>query len=157
MVEQAVLAEQQARNAEEANAEHAGGPDYSATPQPVRPPPQMAEAFVAPPVVEISPTQLHVNRVKRKVESPSQLPAIDEDVVPPKTAAMKSDGPLRQTRSGSSVLQPGFLDAPSGRSTGLNGPRARGYQRSQSRQILRACFPTLARICLVVLAKRRTP
>ena len=53
-----------------------------------------------------------------------QLPAIDKDVVPPKTAAMKSDGPLRQTRSGSSVLQPGFLDASSGRSTGLNGPRA---------------------------------
>ena len=124
LAEQQAQAEAQARNAEEANAEHAGGPDYSATPQPTRPPPRVAEASLAPPVVEISPTQPHVHREKRKVESPSQLPAIDEDVVPPKTAALKSDGPVRQTRSGSSALQPGFLDFPSGRATGLNGLRA---------------------------------
>ena len=118
-VMQADLAEQQAQveaqacSAEEAKAEHAGGPDFSATSRPTKPPPQVVEAPVAPTVDEISPTQPHVHRVKRKVDSPSQLPAIDEDdFAPPKTAALKSSGPVRQTRSGSSALKPGFLDVP---------------------------------------------
>ena len=75
---------------------------------------------------DISPTQPHV-RVKRKVDSPSALPAIDEaESAKPKTAPLKDAGQVRPTRSNGGTLNQGLLDlAPGSKACGRPVPLGR--------------------------------
>ena len=127
--EQRAQLEAQARAIEEAKAEQDANvvhkQDFSATPQPEKPSAQEVAAPAAHVETDawglgdISPTQPHV-RAKRKVDSPSALPAIDEaESVQPKTAPLKEDGQGRPTRSSGATLNQGLLDlAPGSKACG---------------------------------------